>query len=123
MTDASDYGVLLTTLPGRAEAGRMADILIEERLAACVQMLSIDSIYRWKGAVHHEPETLLLIKTRTVLFEPAMARIRQLHPYSVPEIVGTPFLVGLPAYLDWIGEETHAPVSGAPISGGPAPLR
>ena len=118
MTAASDFGVLLTTLPSRAEAARMADLLVEERLAACVQMVSIDSVYRWEGALQHEPETLLLIKTRTALFEPAIARIRQNHPYSVPEIVGTPFLAGLSAYLDWIGEETRAA-----ISGGASPAR
>ncbi len=106
MTAASDYGVLLTAMAGRAEAARMADLLVEERLAACVQMLPIDSVYRWEGAVRHEPETLLLIKTRTVLFERAIARIREIHPYTVPEIVGTPFLAGLPAYLDWIAGNT-----------------
>ena len=111
---AADCGMLLTTLPGREDAARMADLLVGEKLAACVQMLSIDSVYRWQGAVRHEPEILLLVKTRTALFDRAIERIRQEHPYSVPQIVGTPFLAGLPAYLDWIGEETRSPIVAAP---------
>ena len=109
MTPA-DCGMVLTTLPGREAAARLADLLVEEKLAACVQMLSIDSVYRWQGAIQHEPEILLLIKTRTALFERTIERIRQEHPYSVPQIVGTPFLAGLTAYLDWIGEETSLPI-------------
>jgi periplasmic divalent cation tolerance protein len=107
MKGASDFGMLLTTVPSRDEAARLAGLLVEERLAACVQMLAIDSVYRWEGAVQREPETLLLVKTRTALFETAIARIREVHPYSVPQIVGTPFLAGLPAYLDWIGDNTR----------------
>lgn len=104
--DPGQYGMLLTTLPDRDAAARLAAALVEERLAACAQMLGIDSVYRWQGKVHQEPETLLLIKTRTALFEPAIARIKALHPYCVPQIVGTGFVAGLPAYLDWIGAET-----------------
>jgi periplasmic divalent cation tolerance protein len=107
MKGASDFGMLLTTLPSRDEAARLAGLLVEERLAACVQMLAIDSVYRWEGAVQREPETLLLVKTRTALFETAIARIREVHPYSVPQIVGTAFQAGLPAYLDWIGDNTR----------------
>jgi periplasmic divalent cation tolerance protein len=107
MTEASGFGMLMTTLAGRDDAARLAGLRVEERLAACVQMLAIESVYRWEGAVRHEPETLLVIKTRTALFESAMARIRDIHPYSVPEIVGTPFLAGLPAYLDWIRDSTR----------------
>jgi periplasmic divalent cation tolerance protein len=107
MKGASDFGMLLTTLPSRDEAARLAGLLVEERLAACVQMLAIDSVYRWEGAVQREPETLLLVKTRTALFETAIARIREVHPYSVPQIVGTTFQAGLPAYLDWIRDNTR----------------
>lgn len=99
--------MMLTTLAGRDDAEKLASLLVEEKLAACVQMLPIESVYRWEGAVQHEPETLLLIKTRTALFERAIARIRTVHPYSVPEIVATPFLAGLPAYLDWIESSTQ----------------
>ena len=102
----SEQGVLLTALPSREDARRLAAILVEEKLAACVQLLPIESFYRWEGKVQNESEVLLLIKTRTALFDAAMARIRSEHPYSVPEIVGWPFSAGHLPYLDWIDEST-----------------
>ena len=102
----AEHGVLLTTLPGREDAQKLAHLLVGERLAACVQLLPIDSVYRWDGAVRDAQEVLLLIKTRTALFDAAMARIKAEHPYSVPEIVGLPFSAGYGPYLDWIGEST-----------------
>ena len=103
---ASEFGVMFTTTPNRDEAARIAKLLIDEKLAACVQLLPIESFYVWEGATQNETETLLLIKTRSALFEPAIARIKQVHSYSVPEIVAMPFSAGLPAYLDWIGTVT-----------------
>lgn len=117
MPDPGRYGMMLTTLPSREEAARLAAGLVDERLAACAQMLNIDSVYRWQGEVHQEPEVLLLIKTRTALFETVIARIKALHPYSVPQIVGTAFLAGLPAYLDWIDAETGGVTSPAAPAG------
>jgi periplasmic divalent cation tolerance protein len=99
-----DYGVLLTTLPSADEARRIARLLVEEKLAACVQLSAIESFYRWEGRIANEPETLLLIKTRTALFDAAIARIKAVHPYTVPEIVGLPFSAGFEGYLQWIGE-------------------
>jgi periplasmic divalent cation tolerance protein len=107
VSNASDYGVLLTTAPSRDEAAKIAKLLIEEKLAACVQLLPIESFYVWEGKTQNEAEVLLLAKTRTALFEPAIARIKQVHSYSVPEIVGTPFLAGSQPYLDWISEVTR----------------
>lgn len=104
---ASDYGVMLTTTPTRDEAAKIARLLIDEKLAACVQLLPIESFYVWEGATQNETETLLLIKTRSALFEPAITRISQVHSYTVPEIVAAPFSAGLPAYLNWIGEVTE----------------
>ena len=103
---ADAFGVLLTTLPNADEARRMAALLVEEKLAACVQLTQIESFYRWDGRVHNEPETLLLIKTRTALFDAAIQRIKAAHPYSVPEIVGLPFSAGFDAYLNWIADNT-----------------
>jgi len=103
---SGEHGVLLTTLPDRAGAQAMARLLVEEKLAACVQLLPIESFYRWEGKVQNEGEVLLLIKTRTALFDTAMARIKAAHPYTVPEIVCWPFSAGHPPYLDWIGENT-----------------
>lgn len=107
MSTPSDYGVLLTTLPSRDDAVRIANLLIDERLAACVQLLPIESFYVWDGKTQNENELLLLIKTRTALFEPAIARIKAAHPYTVPQIVGTEFLAGFQPYLDWIAGVTQ----------------
>ena len=102
----SQYGMLMTTLPSKNAAAKMARLLIEGKLAACVQLCGIESFYRWKGETVNASETLLLIKTRTALFEAAIAHIQQKHPYSVPEIVGTEFTTGFKGYFDWIDEVT-----------------
>jgi len=101
-----EQGVLLTTLPSREDARRLANILVEEKLAACVQLLPIESFYRWEGKVQNEGEVLLFIKTRTALFDTLIARIKASHPYTVPEIVGWPFSAGHQPYLDWIDAAT-----------------
>ena len=101
-----DYGVMLTTTPSREEAAKLAKLLLDEKLAACVQLLPIESFYIWEGKTQNENETLLLIKTRTALFEQAIARIKEVHSYTVPEIVATPFSAGFAGYLNWIGEVT-----------------
>jgi len=103
---ASDYGMVLTTTPTRADAVRIANMMIEEKLAACVQLMPIESFYVWEGKTQNEPEILLLIKTRTALFDTAIARIKETHPYAVPEIVGAQFQAGFRPYLNWIGETT-----------------
>ena len=107
MSDPSDYGMLLTTAPSRDEAAKIAKLLIDEKLAACVQLLPIESFYAWEGKTQNEAEVLLLAKTRTALFEPAIARIKQVHSYSVPEIVGTQLIAGSRPYLDWISGVTE----------------
>ena len=108
MSPPSDHGMLLTTVPSRDDAIRIANLLIDEKLAACVQLLPIESFYVWQGKTQNENELLLLIKTRTALFEAAIARIKGIHPYSVPEIVGTPFSAAFKGYLDWIDGVTNA---------------
>jgi periplasmic divalent cation tolerance protein len=104
----SAYGVLLTTTPSREEAQKIARLLIDEKLAACVQLLPIESFYFWQGKTQNETEVLLLVKTRAALFETTIARIKAVHSYSVPEIVATNFTAGFAGYLDWIGEATGA---------------
>jgi periplasmic divalent cation tolerance protein len=104
--DPLDYGVLLTTTPTREEAARIANLLIDEKLGACVQLMPIESFYAWQGKTHNEAEVLLLVKTRTSLFEKAIARIKAVHSYTVPEIVALPFTAGFGGYLNWIGEVT-----------------
>ena len=106
MSSPSDYGLLLTTVASRDDAARIAHLLIDEKLAACVQLLPIESFYVWQGKTQNENELLLLIKTRTALFEAAIARIKDVHPYSVPEIVGLPFTAGFAGYFNWIADST-----------------
>ena len=106
MSEAGDYGMLLTTTPTRDQAVRIAKLLIEEKLAACVQLLPMESFYFWKGRTQNEAELLLLVKTRCALFEKAIARIKDVHSYDVPEIVALPFTAGFAGYLNWIDEVT-----------------
>jgi periplasmic divalent cation tolerance protein len=100
--------MMLTTTSTADEARKIAQLLIEEKLAACVQLLPIESFYVWEGAIQNEPERLLLIKTRTALFEKAIARIKEVHSYTVPEVVAMPFTAGFAGYLNWIGDVTGA---------------
>ena len=101
-----EFGIVLTTVATPEDAQRLADGLLEQRLAACVQTLAIQSAYRWKGAVQREPEQLLLIKTRAALYPAVEAYLRAHHPYEVPEIVRVPIAAGSPDYLRWLAAET-----------------
>jgi len=101
--------LVLTNLPDRAAAERLADSLIEKRLAACVNILApCRSVYRWKDAVQHDEEHPVLIKSTTGSYPALEAAIRAGHPYELPEIIAVPIERGLPAYLDWIAAETNA---------------
>jgi uncharacterized protein involved in tolerance to divalent cations len=100
------FVTVLTTTASEAEAETIADALLQDGLAACVQIAGIRSRYVWQGAVQREPEQLLLIKTRAELFEPVRARIRTLHSYDTPEIVALPIGAGDGDYLAWIAEVT-----------------
>lgn len=102
--------LVLTNLPDRAVADRLADSLIEQRLAACVNILSpCRSVYRWQGAVQHDEEHPLLIKTTAERYPALEAAIRAAHPYELPEIIAVRVEGGLPAYLDWVAAETRNP--------------
>jgi periplasmic divalent cation tolerance protein len=106
---SATYGMVLTTISDPAAGQRLAAGLLEQRLAACVQTLPIQSTYRWQGAIQHEAETLMLIKTRTELYPAVEAYLRAHHPYEVPEILLLPVTAGLPAYLQWLQTETADP--------------
>ena len=106
MTKAQDFGTVTTTLANRAEARRIAQTLLAEKLAACVQLLDIESHYVWKSEAIAEPEVMLIAKTPAALFEAVIARIRALHPYELPEIVAQSFAAGFTPYLDWIEKNT-----------------
>ena len=102
--------LVLTNLPDRAVAERLAETLIEKRVAACVNILApCRSVYRWKGAVQHDEEHPMLIKTTTEAYAALEAAIRAGHPYELPEIIAVTVERGLPAYLDWVAAETSAP--------------
>jgi periplasmic divalent cation tolerance protein len=99
--------IVLTVLPDRATAERLADLLVEGNIAACVNLLApCRSVYRWKGAVQHDEEHPLLIKTTAERYAALEDAIRANHPYELPEIVAVPIERGLPAYLAWIDSET-----------------
>ena len=99
--------LVLTNLPDRASADRLADSLIERRLAACINILApCRSVYRWKGAVQHDEEHPMLIKTTAARYSEVEAAIRAGHPYELPEIIAFPVERGLAAYLEWVAAET-----------------
>src|SRR3954471_15396204 len=99
--------LVLTNLPDRASAERIASLLIEQRLAACVNVLApCRSVYRWKDAVQHDEEHPLLIKTTRERYPALEQALRAAHPYDPPEIIAVQIERGLPAYLDWVAAET-----------------
>jgi len=99
--------LVLTNLPDRAAAERLADILIEKKLAACVNILApCRSVYRWKGALQHDEEHPMLIKTTVERYSLLEQAIRAAHPYELPEIIAVPLERGLPEYLQWVAAET-----------------
>jgi periplasmic divalent cation tolerance protein len=101
--------LVLTNLPDRAAAERLADLLVERQLAACVNILApCRSVYRWKGAVQHDEEHPMLIKTTAERYPALESALREGHPYELPEIIAVPIERGLPAYLEWVGAETKA---------------
>lgn len=103
-----EISLVLVTAGSEEEAAKIGRTLVEEKLAACANMVPrIRSIYRWKGEIHDEQETLILIKTRTSMFPALRNRIRELHNYEVPEITALPISQGLQEYLDWVVDETE----------------
>lgn len=101
--------LVLCTCPTREGAQTIARSLVEQRLAACVNLLpAVQSVYRWQGAVETAEETLLLIKTQAERLEELKVHVLMLHPYELPEIVAVKIGSGLDRYLDWIGDETRS---------------
>jgi periplasmic divalent cation tolerance protein len=102
--------VMFVTAGSAEQAETIARALIEERLAACVNIVSpIRSIYRWQDAVQTDTEHLMIIKTGAALFAKVEARVRALHSYEVPEVIALPIVAGAKPYLDWIFASTAAP--------------
>jgi periplasmic divalent cation tolerance protein len=99
--------LVLTNLPDAAAAAAIARSLVEQRLAACVNILpQVQSIYQWQGEIETAGETTLLIKTMQTRYAELEAAIKAVHPYELPEIIAVPITAALPAYLGWIEQET-----------------
>jgi periplasmic divalent cation tolerance protein len=99
---------VVTAVDDAERAGEIARVLVDRRLAACVQVIGpIYSTYRWKGRVETEREHLLIVKTTSARYDECAAAIRELHAYETPEITATPIVAGDPDYLDWIGRGTE----------------
>ena len=104
----SEQVLVLTTLPASGDAAEFARALVEARLAACVNLMPpMESVYRWEGRVEREPERQVLIKTSRDRVPALWDRVKQLHPYEVPEFIVLPIVDGSAAYLKWIGESTQ----------------
>jgi periplasmic divalent cation tolerance protein len=104
-----EYVIVLTTVPADADGRALARTLVEERLAACVNLLApMDSVFRWEGQVEVDREQQLVMKTSQARLAALWDRIRELHPYEVPEFVVVPVIDGSDAYLRWIAESTTA---------------
>ena len=104
----TDKIIMLTTWPDSAGAKALAEALVTQRLAACVNVLpEMASIYAWQGRLEQGSEHQLIIKTRRRLHDEVAALIVERHPYELPEILCIPVVAGLPGYLDWIDEATH----------------
>ena len=103
----ADCLLVLTTLPLDSDAAALAATLVSERLAACVSVLSeVDSTYAWEGRVERGRERQILIKTTVARWPALVERIRQRHPYDVPEIIAVPISAGYPPYLRWVSDAT-----------------
>jgi periplasmic divalent cation tolerance protein len=104
---ATDYVIVLTTLPADQDADRFAALLIGEKLAACVNVLPpMRSIYAWQGAIESAEERQVVIKTTVARVAELEARIKALHPYDVPEFLVLPIASGSPEYLSWLSSTT-----------------
>lgn len=100
--------LVFTTLPSAEAAADLAKAVVGEKLAACANLLpAVRSIYRWQGRVQDESEVLVLFKTRQEHFERLKARLLELHPYEIPEVLAVPVEQGYQPYLDWLSLETR----------------
>ena len=99
----NDSQIVLCTVPDEAAARQIASALVEERLAACVNIIpGVSSVYRWEDAVETAAELLLIIKSTAAVYVQLQDRIRALHPYELPEVIAVALDQGLPEYFAWI---------------------
>ena len=102
----TEVGIVWVTFPHAEAATVVIDGLLENRLAACVQTMPVQSVYRWKGTVNRDAEVLALIKTKVALYPEVEAFIRSRHSYEIPEILLLPATAGFSGYVHWVGGET-----------------
>lgn len=100
------YIQVFTTTEKKKDAEKIAGVLLENRLAGCVQIMPVDSRYRWKGAIEKGREYLCIIKSRKALYKQIEKTIKKYHPYKVPEIISVPVPAGSRDYLKWLEDET-----------------
>jgi periplasmic divalent cation tolerance protein len=100
--------VIILTTTAETEAKGIAQVLIMQHLAACVNITPVSSVYRWKGDLCEDRELLLVIKTVKRLVNPVFEEIRKLHSYELPEMIVLPVTGGYPPYLQWLAEETRS---------------
>jgi periplasmic divalent cation tolerance protein len=99
--------VVVTSVPDAAVARQLARTLLDERLLACASLLpGVTSLFRWEGAVQEETEVMMVMKTSSAQVERLLARVGELHPYQVPEVLAFTASAGLPGYCSWVLDET-----------------
>ena len=104
---AAGIVVVLATCPSQEVGEKLGNALVEERLAACANIIpGLTSIYRWEGKICRDAEVLLLIKTRRMRVPALTRRVKALHPYSVPEVIALPLVGGSASYLSWVHDST-----------------
>lgn len=102
------YLVIFITASSYEEARKIADALVSQRKAACVNIVpKVNSLFRWKGKIEDSEESLLVVKTRSKLFADVVGVVKDMHSYEVPEIIALPIVEGNSDYLKWLGEETE----------------
>ncbi|MGB3691823.1 MAG: divalent-cation tolerance protein CutA [Spirulinaceae cyanobacterium] len=108
MLNAEGYGLVLVTASSQEEADAIATSLVANKLAACVSIAPIRSLYIWQGEVHNEQEWQLTIKTHLRKFKEIEEQVRTIHSYEVPEIIAIPIVAGSQPYLNWLAEQTES---------------
>ncbi|MFO7534973.1 MAG: divalent-cation tolerance protein CutA [Kiritimatiellia bacterium] len=109
MMQDTPYIIVTTTMDDEEAAGHITQVLLESRLAACVQASTVQSSFWWNGQIQQTEEIRLQAKAPADHVDAILAAIREAHPYEVPEIIVTPILAGHPPYLDWLENETRLP--------------
>ncbi len=101
------FVMVFITAASTEEASKIARAVVDERLAACCNIVNpVTSIYRWEGKVMEDPEALMIVKTRSALLEPLIKRVKELHSYDVPEVISVALGEGNPAYMKWLADST-----------------